>query len=100
MLIMTPSKTFLITGASKGGIGDALAREFHGRGFRVFASVRTPSKADHLKELGIEIVQLDVTSSESIRSAAREVRETTGGTLDILVNNSGVSTYKTQAPEH
>jgi NAD(P)-dependent dehydrogenase (short-subunit alcohol dehydrogenase family) len=86
---MVTKKSVLITGCSKGGIGDALAREFHHKGLRVFATARNPVKIAHLKELGIETLSLDVTSAESIRTAAKEVSTATGGTLDFLVNNSG-----------
>ncbi|KAF4983323.1 hypothetical protein FZEAL_1238 [Fusarium zealandicum] len=86
---MSSQKTALVTGTSKGGIGDYLARELHGRGFRVFATARSPAKVQHLKEMGLDIVMLEVTDSESIKRAAEEVNELTGGRLDILINNSG-----------
>lgn len=82
-------KTVLITGCSEGGIGDALAQEFHRKGLRVFASARNLSKIDHLKNLGLDIVPLDVVDDGSIREAVKMVKNATGGTLDILVNNSG-----------
>jgi len=85
---MTP-KTILITGSSEGGIGDALAKEFHRRGHRVFATARNLAKVQHLKKLGLEILLLDVTDDSSIKHAVESVKIATGGTLDILVNNSG-----------
>lgn len=87
---MSARKTALVTGTSKGGIGDYLARELHSRGFRVFATARTPSKVQHLKDMGLDIILLEVTDSESIKKAAAEVSAITGGTLDILINNSGI----------
>ncbi|KAI1328819.1 putative short-chain dehydrogenase/reductase [Xylariaceae sp. FL0255] len=83
-------KTVLITGCSEGGIGDALAQEFHRRGLRVFASARNLDKIKHLKEAGIQVLRLDVQDKTSIEAAVEELSEATGGTLDILVNNSGV----------
>lgn len=83
------AKTIFITGCSLGGIGDALAQEFHTRGLHVFASARNLSKVAHLKALGIEIVELDVISQDSITAAVRHVSSTTSGKLDFLVNNSG-----------
>ncbi|CAM1511695.1 Fc.00g092080.m01.CDS01 [Cosmosporella sp. VM-42] len=88
---MSARKTALVTGTSKGGIGDSLAQELHKRGFRVFATARNPAKVEHLKELGIEIVFLEVTDAESIKKAAAEVSALTDGKLDMLVNNAGVS---------
>jgi 1-acylglycerone phosphate reductase len=82
-------KTVLITGCSEGGIGDALAKSFHKKGFRVFASARNTAKVLHLKDMGLDIIQLDVTDEESIKQAASIVKAATGGYLDFLVNNSG-----------
>lgn len=85
-----PKKTALITGCSKGGLGDALAREFHSKGIRVLATARNLSRIEHFKELGIETLKLDVEDSESIKAAAKAVEELTGGKLDFLLNNSGM----------
>ncbi|KAI8624756.1 short-chain dehydrogenase/reductase [Xylariaceae sp. FL1651] len=84
-------KTVLITGCSEGGAGAALAKEFRRRGLRVFATSRGgPEKLQFLSELGIDAVQLDVTSAASISALASAVHEATGGRLDILVNNAAV----------
>jgi 1-acylglycerone phosphate reductase len=88
--MMQQQKVALVTGTSKGGIGDALAQEFHRRGLRVFATARNLDKVQHLRELGIETLPLDVESSASIQKTAEAVCELTGGRLDILVNNAGV----------
>ena len=86
---MASKRSVLITGCSKGGLGDVLARTFHAHGLRVIATARNPSKMVHLKSLGIETIILDVTSQESIQSCVQEVSQLTGGSLDILLNNSG-----------
>ena len=83
-------KYALITGCSAGGIGDALAQEFHAKGVHVFASARNLSKIEHLKTLGLATVQLDVTSAQSIENAVTEITKITGGKLDFLVNNAGM----------
>lgn len=82
-------KTVLITGSSEGGIGDALAKEFHRKGLRVFATARNLAKVEHLKNMGIEVLKLDVVDDVSIKEAVEDVKSRTNGTLDILVNNSG-----------
>ncbi|MCJ1402294.1 hypothetical protein MMC11_005514 [Xylographa trunciseda] len=89
-----PVKSVLITGASAGGIGSALALAFQKRGFHVFATARSPSKLAHFDHNpDITTLTLDVTSKTSIAKAFEEVREklatikSTG--LDVLVNNSG-----------
>jgi 1-acylglycerone phosphate reductase len=87
-LTMAP-KTVLITGCSEGGIGDALAQVFHRKGLRVFATARNLSKVEHLKKMGLDTLPLDVTDAASIKAAVESIKSITGGTLDILVNNSG-----------
>ena len=87
-------KSALITGCSKGGIGDALALEFHERGVRVFSTARNLSKVEHHQALGIEVLQLDVTDEESIEHVVKEVEKLTGGKLDFLVNNAGIGYTK------
>ncbi|KAF5861081.1 hypothetical protein ETB97_000770 [Aspergillus alliaceus] len=86
------SKTVLITGCSHGGLGAAMAKVYRAKGFRVFATLRDKAKAGDLAQTdGIEIVELEVTSVESIRKCANTVAKHTGGTLDFLVNNAGVN---------
>ena len=96
---MEKRKSVLITGCSAGGIGDALAQSFHSHGFRVFATARNLSKVAHLKELGIDVIELDVTNEESVKKAAETVSAATQKTLDVLVNNSGSSMYPTYFAE-
>ncbi|KAK0621785.1 hypothetical protein B0T17DRAFT_509102 [Bombardia bombarda] len=91
-------KTVLITGASEGGIGNALALAFHHHGLHVFATARSVSKMSNLSPLpNMTLLPLDVTSSSSIAALVAAIQShpaTTNGTtntLDILVNNSGLS---------
>ena len=86
---MSGRKTVLITGCSAGGIGEALAKAFHKKGLRVFATARNLAKVKQLKALGLEVIQLDVVDDESIKQTVETVKAATGGTLDFLVNNSG-----------
>ena len=89
-------KVALVTGASS-GLGARFARVLAGNGaLTVLASRRV----ERLKDLRAEIeaaggaahvVQLDVTHLDSIRDAI-EHTERAVGPIDILVNNSGVST--------
>ena len=86
--------TALITGANR-GIGLSLVRALVDRGLFIFAGARRPDDAQDLQRLmgdhpdRLQIVQLDVTSDDSVRSAADAVREN-GSRLDVLVNNAGV----------
>ncbi|KAM3415571.1 NADPH-dependent 1-acyldihydroxyacetone phosphate reductase [Cercospora zeina] len=83
------SKSVLVTGCSKGGIGHALAREFKKHGLRVFATARKAETISDLADQGIETLSLEATDQDSIRALKREVESRTGGRLDFLVNNHG-----------
>ena len=89
-------KTALVTGASS-GLGARFARVLAANGARVVLASR---RLERLKELRAEIaadggsafvIQLDVTDPDSIASAVRNA-EDEAGPIDVLVNNSGVST--------
>jgi NAD(P)-dependent dehydrogenase (short-subunit alcohol dehydrogenase family) len=89
-------KIALITGASS-GLGARFAKVLAEAGAQVVLASR---RVERLKELRAEIeaqggaahvVALDVTDYASIRSAIAHA-ETEAGPIDILVNNSGVST--------
>ncbi|KAJ7446796.1 hypothetical protein FB451DRAFT_787746 [Mycena latifolia] len=85
-------RTVCITGCSAGGLGDALAREFQSRGFQVFATSRQLSSMESLAALeNVTTIVLDVTDGESIRAAKSQISGLTGGKLDVLVNNAGIT---------
>ena len=86
----------LVTGASS-GLGSQFARTLAGAGAAVVLAAR---RLDRLKELRARIegeggdahvLEMDVTDIASIRAAVAHA-ETEVGSIDILVNNSGVST--------
>ena len=76
---------------SPGGIGNALAREFHAKGLRVFATARATETIQDLAEIGIETLSLEVDHLKSINACKEAVKERTRGRLDYLVNNAGRS---------
>jgi NAD(P)-dependent dehydrogenase (short-subunit alcohol dehydrogenase family) len=91
-------KVALVTGASS-GLGDRFARVLAANGALVVLAAR---RMDRLKELRAQIesaggaahaVSLDVTDHDAIKAAIDEVGSTVGP-IDILVNNSGVSTVQ------
>jgi len=88
---MADQEVVLVTGCSS-GIGKHLALQFHKHGHRVFASARDTKKLKDLTAVGLETVQLDITSSSSIQAAVEEVIRK-AGRIDILVNNAGISSY-------
>ena len=82
--------TTLITGANK-GLGLETARRLKELGHRVVIGARDADRGRQAAEdLGVEWVQLDVTSDASVAAAAAEVEERFGG-LDVLVNNAGIT---------
>lgn len=82
--------TTLITGGNK-SLGFETARRLAAHGHRVVIGARDPERGRRAaEELGVEWVQLDVTSDDSVTAAAKEMRERFGG-LDVLVNNAGIS---------
>ena len=84
---MDPTNTtVLITGCSDGGMGAALAKEFHSSGYDVYATARDQSKMISLSTLGIKTVTLDIQSQSSIDHCVKSAPH-----LDILVNNAGAS---------
>ncbi|KAF2756592.1 IBR finger domain protein [Pseudovirgaria hyperparasitica] len=87
--MVSSKRTVLITGCSDGGLGRFLALAFQEAGWRVIASARTVSKTKAVAEAGIEVVQLDTLSAESISAAVIEVSNLTGGSLDMVLNNAG-----------
>ncbi|TKA23294.1 hypothetical protein B0A50_07351 [Salinomyces thailandicus] len=82
-------KTVLITGCNPGGIGHALALEFHSHNLRVFATARNPSALTSLASKGIETLPLELSDPSSITALRNAVAARTGGRLDFLVNNAG-----------
>ncbi|KAJ9643212.1 uncharacterized protein PV06_05523 [Exophiala oligosperma] len=77
-------QTVLITGCSEDSVGEELAKEFHRRGFHVIATARSLSRLTRLTSLGVDTRELDLLSTESIRTLCSGVTK-----LDILFNNAG-----------
>jgi short-subunit dehydrogenase len=77
------SQTVLVTGASS-GIGAAVARLFHARGFTVFGTTR----ANPVSSAEFTLLSLDVTSDNSVKDCFDQIMSRTGR-IDILVNNAG-----------
>jgi NAD(P)-dependent dehydrogenase (short-subunit alcohol dehydrogenase family) len=87
-------RTVLVTGADR-GLGFALCAELLKAGWRVFAGQYMPEwnelaglKKEFLETL--HLIPLDISSMESVRTAAETVR-THADHLDVLINNAGVT---------
>lgn len=85
-----------ITGAS-GGLGAQFARTLSQAGAAVVLASRRVDKLKELRSIidaeggDAHVIEMDVTDQDSIRSAVAHA-ETEVGSIDILINNSGVST--------
>ena len=82
-------KRFFITGGTS-GIGKEAARELARAGASVTISARSRDKGEKVrKEISIErvdVLELDLADLESVRKAAREVKDD----IDVLILNAGV----------
>jgi 2-deoxy-D-gluconate 3-dehydrogenase len=85
-------KTVLITGGN-GGLGKGMALAFRDAGANVAVTGRDPAKnAGIAEEFGAEVAlyTLDVRDESAVRETVAAVAERFG-TLDVLVNNAGIS---------
>ncbi len=88
-------KTFVVTGGNA-GIGYFTSEQLAGAGGRVIIAARNRDKAETAMgsirsrhpHADVDFVQLDLTSLNSVRAAARELARR--GPIDALVNNAGL----------
>jgi acetoacetyl-CoA reductase len=85
----------LVTGAT-GGLGTAICKKLHEDGYFVVANYRDPAKAQAWKEklaaegYDIAIYQADVTDFDSVGRMVEKISAEVG-TIDVLVNNAGIT---------
>ena len=87
-------KTVLITGATR-GIGEATARLFKEKGYRICINYqKSKKKAEMLeKELDAYAFCADVSKKNEVDEMFSEINERFGG-VDVLVNNAGIAQFK------
>jgi NAD(P)-dependent dehydrogenase (short-subunit alcohol dehydrogenase family) len=98
-------KVMIVTGVSS-GVGVETLRAFHATGATVYGTVRNIAKgqkivdeilaADPSNKAKIELLEIDLESFESIRKGVKVFLEKEK-TLNILVNNAGVSLSNTNS---
>lgn len=82
-------KTALVTGCSTGGIGHELAKKLAAKGYSVFATVRSATKAGDLASLeNVTVLEMDVREDASVKAALGRA-----GQVDVLVNNAGFEVW-------
>ncbi|MBW2963030.1 SDR family oxidoreductase [Mesonia aestuariivivens] len=98
-------KTVLITGGNK-GIGFETAKQLGKLGYDVYIGCRNKKRGqeavENLKKLkgsSVDWIQLDVADSTSIEQAKIELASKIGS-LDILINNAGISGIQPQKFSH
>lgn len=82
-------KNVLITGAS-GGLGKLTAKYFADNGWNVIATMISLDLTDDLEGYpNVKCYQLDVTSTENIELAKKQIL-TDFSTIDVVINNAGL----------
>ncbi|MCE0767679.1 SDR family NAD(P)-dependent oxidoreductase [Pseudonocardia kujensis] len=99
---MSENTIALVTGANK-GLGRETVRRLAALGWTVLLGSRDAGRgaataAELAAEGRVEVLAIDVTSDESVQTAAKEVEERFGR-LDVLVNNAGIVGPRVEVPE-
>lgn len=83
-------KVAVITGANR-GLGLETCRQLAGRGYTAVLTARDAARAaEAAAAIGVDHLQLDVTSADSVAAAAAELARRYGS-IAALVNNAGVA---------
>ena len=86
---MAGKRALLVGASSPDGMGAAVARRFLAEGAKVVLGGRDPAKMkDVADELGLAVVQLDITEEASLGHGVAEAVALLGG-LDVAVNLAG-----------
>jgi short-subunit dehydrogenase len=85
------TKVALVTGASS-GIGADAALRLKEAGYTVYGAARRTERMSGLQDAGVEVLSLDVTDDDSIRTAVDAIIHQSGR-IDLLVNNAGYGSY-------
>lgn len=80
-------KKALVTGGA-GGIGEAISRRLAKDGYFVYINYsRSKEKAEKIAlEINGQAIQFDISDTDAVKKAIEDI-----GTLDLLVNNAGIS---------
>ncbi|SDF62922.1 SDR family NAD(P)-dependent oxidoreductase [Chitinophaga filiformis] len=96
-------KQIILTGSAS-GFGLKAVKTLALKGHTVYATMRNVNSANaaaaqELKDwakaqnVKVEVVEMDVTNTISVNNAIAEIVKKSGGRIDVLINNAGVSYY-------
>ena len=93
-----PTRTF-ITGAS-GAVGHATCVRLIAQGHRVAGTMRSATgrnqkRAAELRDIGVAVIEMDVTDATSVNRGVAAAVDALGG-LDVVFNNAGIGSYGVQ----
>lgn len=85
-------KLALVTGGTR-GIGAAIARKLQKDGFEVVTTyIGMPDEANAFtKDTGIKTYKFDVAYFESCKEAIEKIEKEFGSSIDVVVNNAGIT---------
>lgn len=96
-------KHIILTGSAS-GFGLKAAKTLASKGHTVYATMRNVNGANagaakelidwaRAQKVKVEVVELDVASTASVNSAISEIAKKSGGRIDVLINNAGITYY-------
>src|SRR5271170_2850611 len=88
MQIRFDGKTVVVSGAGH-GFGRCIAATFAGLGARVFGCDLSAVELAETARTGVKTAVLDLTDRAAAAAWITEIGQTTGGAIDVLVNNAG-----------
>src|SRR5262252_10556909 len=88
MRIRFDGKTVVVSGAGQ-GFGRCIAETFAGLGARVFGCDLSAAELAETARAGVTTEILDLTDRAAAAAWIARVEQTTGGAVDVLVNNAG-----------
>ena len=91
-MINLKNKNIIITGAS-GGIGNSIVEKFNENNANILATGTNIKKLEELKSKfkNIKILPFDILQHDKIEDFINEATEKLGGSLDVIVNNAGIT---------